>query len=271
MMDENQNKLNQEGRALWDRKADFWDALHGEYGNFFHRQLIDPAVERLVKIRKGEKLLDIACGNGVIARRFAALSAQVTAVDFSVALIERAQDRGQKTGTPIDYAVMDVTDEDAMLSLGENQYDAIVCTMAFMDIPDIEPIFRASKRLLTEKGRFVFATAHPAFNSNNPIFECETRDIQGRLVTNHYLKLKEYLDIKPTKGVGAPQEPYPHYYFHRPLSILLGSAFSAGFVLDAMEEPAFLPSDSSNQKEITWGNLWQFPPVLVGRLIPINK
>ena len=49
-MDENKQCLNEEGRQLWDRKADFWDALHGEYGNLFHRQLIAPVVERLLEI-----------------------------------------------------------------------------------------------------------------------------------------------------------------------------------------------------------------------------
>jgi len=271
MIDENLKKLNREGRVLWDKKADFWDALHGEQGNIFHRQLVAPTVERLVRLKKGERLLDIACGNGVMARRFAALGAKVTAVDFSAALIERAQERGQRSGALIDYAVVDVTDENALLSLGESQFDAIVCTMAFMDIPDIDSLFRASKRLLNEKGRFVFATAHPAFNSNNPIFGRETKDDQGRLETGHYIRLSAYLDIKPTKGVGAPQEPYPHIYYHRTLSGLLGSAFAAGFVLNGLEEPAFSPADSSDKKDLTWGNVWQFPPVLAGRLIPIKR
>lgn len=43
-MDEHERVLNEEGRELWDRKAAFWDALHGEEGNKFHRQLVSPAV-----------------------------------------------------------------------------------------------------------------------------------------------------------------------------------------------------------------------------------
>ena len=35
--------LNEEGRALWDQKAAFWDGLHGDEGNQFHRRLVAPA------------------------------------------------------------------------------------------------------------------------------------------------------------------------------------------------------------------------------------
>jgi ubiquinone/menaquinone biosynthesis C-methylase UbiE len=267
-MDEISRKLNSEGRQLWDQKADFWDALHGEHGNTFHRQLVEPAVLSLLDLKKGENVMDVACGSGVMARRFAELGARVTALDFSAALIERAQERGQKSGSPIDYAVVDVTDEETLLSFGESQYDAIVCTMAFMDIPDITPLFRATKRLLKQSGRFVFATAHPAFNSSNPIFIKEVKDSHGELQINHFLRLKAYLDKPPSKGVGAPNEPFPHTYYHRSLHVLLGEAFTAKFVLDALEEPAFKPCDAKDENGLSWSNLWQFPPVLAGRFRP---
>jgi hypothetical protein len=35
------------------------------------------------------------------------------------------------------YGIADVTDEEALAALGERQYDAVVCTMALMDMPVI--------------------------------------------------------------------------------------------------------------------------------------
>jgi cyclopropane fatty-acyl-phospholipid synthase-like methyltransferase len=42
-------------------------------------------VERLLALQPGERVLDVACGNGVMARRLALLGGRVTAVDFSPA------------------------------------------------------------------------------------------------------------------------------------------------------------------------------------------
>jgi 2-polyprenyl-3-methyl-5-hydroxy-6-metoxy-1,4-benzoquinol methylase len=258
--------LNEGGRELWDQKAAFWDALHGDEGNAFHRQLVTPAVERLLALQPGERVLDVACGNGVLARRLAALGGRVTAVDFSPALIAKAQQRGQPAGEPIQYGVVDATDEEALAALGEGQFDAVVCTMALMDMPVIAPLYRAVHRLLAENGRFVFATAHPAFNSSNPVFVAEQAEHEGRLVTTTAVKIGAYLAIPPVKAAGAVGEPATHTCYHRPLHQLLGEAFGAGLVLDALEEPAFSPADADQQRPLSWSSLWQIPPVLVGRL-----
>lgn len=264
-MDEQQHSLNAEGRAIWDSKAAFWDNLHGDSGNFFHRTLIGPAVERLLALKPGEKVLDVACGNGVLARRLAELGGQVTAVDFSPALIEAARKRGQPSGEAIRYTVADATDEAMLVDLGETTFDAVVCTMALMDIPVIAPLYRAVTRLLKQNGRFVIATAHPAFNSNNPIFFAEDSDVAGQRVAINGIKISGYLDIPPSKQGGAPGEPEPHYYYHRPMTQLLGEAFAVGLVLDGLEEPGFPPEDVDLNRPLRWVSMPQIPPVFAAR------
>lgn len=270
-MNEHDHALNEEGRDLWNQKAAFWDGMHGEEGNLFHRTLISPAVERLLALRPGERVLDVACGNGVLARRLAVLGADVTAVDFSAELLALAQRRGQPGGSPIRYQIADATDEAALTALGAGSFDAVVCSMAIMDIPVLGPLFSAVSALLKPEGRFVFATAHPAFNSNNPIFFGEELDIEGKRITLTGLKLTAYMDLAPVKGMGAPGEPNPHYYFHRPLSELLNEAFAAGLVLDGIEEAAFTDEYKRENRPLSWTNLGQFPPILAGRFRPAAR
>ena len=257
-----------DARAAWDQKADFWDALHGDAGNRFHRELVSPAVERLLGLKAGKAVLDVACGSGMLARRMAELGASVTAVDFSEALLARARARGQSSGPSIDYQVVDASAETALLALGENRFDAITCTMALMDMSDLGPLYRAVPRLLKPGGRFVIATAHPAFNSNNPIFVAEVEEFDGVPTLRHFIKLATYLDQPPIRGAGAPGEPTPHIYYHRPLHELLNGAFAAGLVLDGIDEPAFAP-DSASTGRLSWYNFPQIPPVLACRLRPI--
>ena len=96
-------RLNDEGRELWNRKAAFWDELHGEFGNMFHRRLIEPTALRLLDLRAGEAVLDIGCGNGALARRLAAQGACVVAFDFSAEMIRLAKARSSADLPHIQY------------------------------------------------------------------------------------------------------------------------------------------------------------------------
>jgi len=80
------------------------------------------------------------------------------------------------------------------------------------------------------------------------------------------------LQARARKGIGIVGEPARHYYFHRPLHVLFGSCFRAGFVLDGIEEPAFHPDPagnspaSSTSSPVSWDSFPDFPPVLAARL-----
>jgi 2-polyprenyl-3-methyl-5-hydroxy-6-metoxy-1,4-benzoquinol methylase len=260
----NPRGLVPETQAIWDEKAEFWDERMGE-GNAFQRVLIGPASERLLAIRPDELIVDVACGNGVFARRLAELGARVVATDFSARFLELARARTTEHADRIEYRLVDATDDVELLTLWEGQFDAAVCNQALMDMPVIEPLLRALARLLTPAGRFVFAVPHPAFNSLGCRwgFESEVRD--ERLVETRHVKVVDYLHVPPGKGPGMPDEPAPHWYFHRPLSALLGACFAAGFVLDGLEEPAFGPGDVGNAAALSWLTYHDIPPVLVAR------
>ena len=81
---------NEETRAAWNANAAFWDEKMGE-GNDFVNLLKWPAILRLLDPQSGQCILDIATGNGLTARRLAALGAVATAFDFSEELIQLAQ------------------------------------------------------------------------------------------------------------------------------------------------------------------------------------
>ena len=263
---ESPTDLVAETQAIWDAKAAFWDARMGE-GNAFQRRLVGPAAERLLAVRPGETVLDVACGNGVFARRLAALGARVVATDFSARFLELARARTTEHAHRIDYRQVDATDEAQLLALGAGRFDAAVCNMALMDMPVIAPLLGALPRLLTRTGRFVFAVPHPAFNSNAIRLGLEEEDRGGTLVETRSVKITGYLRVPPGKGAGMPGEPAPHWYFHRPLGELLGACFAAGFVLDGVEEPAFGPEDAAGPP-LSWLRYTDIPPVLLARVRP---
>src|SRR5262245_6154258 len=135
---------NMETRSAWTQNAWFWDQQMGE-GNGFFEILVWPATEHLLGARPGERLLDVACGNGLTSRRLASSGANVVAFDFSEAMISRARERSKTCN--IDYRVLDATDRAALLALGEGQFDGALCNMALMDMADIDPLMSALAQL----------------------------------------------------------------------------------------------------------------------------
>lgn len=256
--------LTRETQAIWDRKAAHWDERMGE-GNPFQRVLVGPATERLLAIQPGETVLDVACGNGVFAKRLAQLGARVVACDFSPIFLERASARTGAGADRIEHRLVDATDEGQLLALGERRFDAAVCNMALMDMTTIEPLARALARLLKPGGRFVFAVPHPCFNSAGARMVLEEEDRDGQLIVVYAVKIANYLRLGARKGAGMPGEPEPHYYFHRPLGTLFRTCFGAGFVLDGLEEPAF-GGETEGGRPLSWANYRDIPPVLAARM-----
>ena len=253
-----------EVHAAWETNAAFWDGRFGE-GNDFHLQLIAPETERLLAIESGERVLDVACGNGAFSRRMAALGARVVAFDFSAPFIELARKRTTKHPDRIDYYVIDATDCEAMLALGDGAFDAAVCTMGIMDMQEIAPLAEALPKLLTPGGRFVFSVMHPCFNNMGCRMSLEEEDREGEIHTIRSVKVERYLTPFAANGLGMIGQPIPQIYFHRPLGDLLRPFLASGFVLNGLEETAFDdPSGSPNP--LSWDQFDEIPPVLIVRM-----
>ncbi len=258
-------RANEETKAAWNRNAAFWDERMGE-GNDFVEVLIWPATERLLDLHPGERVLDIACGNGLTSRRLAARGAEVVAFDFAEAMIAHARERTSHKER-IHYAVLDATDEAALLALGESQFDAALCNMALFDMAEIEPLLQTLPRLLRPGGRFVFSVIHPCFNSPHVAHVAEMEDRAGDIITQYSVKIFRYLTPTVAHGAAIAGQPQAQLYFHRPLQILLGAGFKAGFVLDGLEERAFPPDHPPGKNPLGWGtNFSEIPPVLAARL-----
>ena len=247
-------------RQVWNANAGFWDSKMGE-GNYFHKTLIEPTQLKLLNIRPGDSILDIACGNGQFARKMAALGARVTAVDFSDKFIAIARSKDCRN---IAYQVLDVTSKTDLKKLAGKAFDAAVCTMALMDMEHIDILIRHLPKVLKNGGKVIFSILHPCFNSGEMMLVHESDDLGGRVKNRYAVKISNYLVEKTQLGVGIQGQPAAQYYFHRPVSTVLTHFFQNGFVLDAYEEPAFTEVP---RKDNLYDNVFRhIPPALICRL-----
>jgi 2-polyprenyl-3-methyl-5-hydroxy-6-metoxy-1,4-benzoquinol methylase len=258
------DKLNSESRDIWNTNAEAWDKRIGGGGGF-QSTLVAPTVERMLDIQPGESVLDIACGNSIFTRRLAELGAYVVASDFSPRLIELARERTTEHRDRIEYHVVDATDEEQLLALAgkdNRRFDAAVCNNALMDMPAVEPVFRAVAQLLKPAGRFVFSVMHPCFNGQSISMQAERPDYD--LEPTYSIKVSQYLSAEVSKGLAIAEQPVQQYYWHRPLHVLFNSAFSCGLVMDRLEEPA-ITAELPTENPFDWAN-YDMPPLLFARL-----
>lgn len=258
--------LAAETRDVWNRNADLYDERMGDDGNDWHRKLIRPGTERLLDIRPGERVLEVACGTGLFARRLAALGARVLAFDVSDRMIGHARRRSRAQSDRIDYRVIDAADRDQLQALHGEPFDAAVANMALMDVPSIEPLSEALSGLLRPGGRFVFSVMHPCFQAPGMTKVAEETEADGRLLTRFSVKVSEYATPKAHLGMAILGQPVPQHYFHRPLSTLFAVFFDAGFVLTGLEEPTFGP-DTEPTRLQGWINRPEIPPVFIARMV----
>ena len=271
---------NEISREAWDANAEHWDARMGDEGNDFFNLLCWPVLasflgassspqrkpgpSRRAKPLADQHILDIACGNGLTSRRLAALGARVTAFDFAANLIKKAKARSAAYKSLITYRVMDATNEQSLLALGEHQFDSALSNMALFDMPEIEPLFKALRKLLKPNGVFAFSLMHPAFNNSSVTFFAEEWD-DGQVRTRYGVKVTRYINQFLAEGLALRNQPKPQLYFHRPLKNYMNVAFQNGFILDGFDERAF-PPNHPQTVPLGWGGKFsEIPPALIMR------
>jgi len=112
-----------------------WDRAAARYEDGWRRQLA-PAQERLLalaELRPGERVLDVACGTGLVTQAAAAAvgaGGSVLGTDISAGMIALARERGGDGH--VRYEKMDAE----ALELPDDSFDAALCALGLMYVPD---------------------------------------------------------------------------------------------------------------------------------------
>ena len=247
----------------WDRLARWRDQATGEEGDLWHRALIDPAVRKLVGRVRRQKVLEVGCGNGYLARSLAAAgAAAVTGVDASTASVRfaRARERARPQGVRFEAG------DAARLRFADGSFDLVVANMSLMDIRDARRAISEAARVLAPAGRLVFSICHPCFDVDERTSWSIERGFDPRTGTFQdtvFRKVHGYRHerrIRTPWPVGSGRVVRTDSY-HRTLTTYSRYLWEAGLVITRLEEPS--PRAEMLSKSVQGPYLLEIPLHLV--------
>ncbi len=122
--------------------------------------LTTPAAARLLKyasIRAGNKVLDVACGTGVVAITAARLGAKVTGLDLTPELLAHARENASIAKVEVNWHEGDVES----LPFDDSSFDVVVSQFGHMFAPRPEVAIGEMLRVLKAGETIAFATWPP--------------------------------------------------------------------------------------------------------------
>lgn len=136
-----------------------WDKASTEYERYWRQQL-EPAQSRvlaLADLQPGERILDVACGTGLVtfpAAEKVGAAGLVVGTDISQEMVSRAAADALGRGLPhVTFARMDAE----ALDVESGSFDVALCSLGLMYVPDPVQALSEMRRALRPGGRAIVA------------------------------------------------------------------------------------------------------------------
>lgn len=213
----------------WDSVSDWYDQIVGAKGHYYHETLILPNTLRLLELAPTSRLLDLACGQGVLARALPP-SVSYVGVDASSALIRAAQRHAFSKAQR--FLQHDLTKP---LSLNESFTHAALL-LSLQNISNPLAVLQTAAAHLRPQGKLVIVLNHPCFRiPRQSGWEIdEKKKLQSRRVDRYLTPLT--IPIATHPGGSGGGDAAHTWSYHAPISQYTLWLKEAGFGIDLMEE-----------------------------------
>ena len=121
-------------------------------------QIVGEQLAEAMDLRAGQKVLDVAAGNGNVTLAAARRWCDVTSTDYVQALLDQGRRRAEADGLTVDFRTADAED----LPFQDASFDAVVSTFGAMFSPDQDRTASEMLRVCRSGGKIGLANWTPA-------------------------------------------------------------------------------------------------------------
>lgn len=209
----------------WESDSRHYNSLVGEDGHFFHQEVILPGLLRGMELEEGMKVLDLGCGQGVLARALPK-GVKYWGVDASRSLVEYAKSGDKNPEHVFEYG------DAQRVRLKEKDFDWVAVVLALQNMEEPKNVFETVAWHLKDGGRFVVVMNHPSFRipRQSGWGEGENK-LQHRWVNRYMSPLKVPITMHP-----GQQRSAVTWSYHFPLSYYSQAIKDAGMVIEEIDE-----------------------------------
>ena len=215
--------MNKKKDTSWGEVADWYHEAVDRKGSY-QSELILPNILRMASIKKGERVLDVACGEGFFSAEFARSGAVVVGTDISPELLAIAAKRA-----PSVKFIKALADDLSALSDGEFDKAFIILALQNMEYA-AEAIGECSKKM-KKGGKMYVVLNHPCFRIPEHSSWGWDDNVQYRKIERYLSETKSHILMRPGSDPDVKT-----ISFHRPLQYFFKSFDKAGMAVTRLEE-----------------------------------
>ncbi len=231
----------------WGNVSSWYDELLTKQEGTYQKDVILPNLMRLLAPKKGEVILDVACGQGFFSREIEKTGAKVIGADIAQELIRIAQANSPKT---IEFVV---APSDKLVFCPTASVDKVIIILALQNIENLAGTLEECNRVLKLNGRLILVLNHPAFRIpkhsswewDPEVSAAATKDgamiaprphsgSQYRRIDAYMSEIRERIEMNP--GEERSSNKKFTVSFHRPLQVYFKGLSKAGFAVSRLEE-----------------------------------
>ena len=250
------------GRSSWQKVAPWYNKItHEGQGHYYHQHVVIPGVLQLLSLSPSSTLLDLACGNGVLAKAIPK-DVEYTGIDIAPSLIREAQRTDRSANHK--YLIADITKP---LTIPQDFSHATII-LALQNIADPAAVLKNAAQLLIINSKLLIVLNHPAFRipRQSSWGIDEARKIQYRRIDKYMSPMEIPINMNPSDR----NSPITMSY-HYPLSDYSKMLKDAGFVIDLIEEWTSDKESEGRVARMENRSRAEIPLFIAIRAIKINK